>query len=162
MMHRNSHFISLFTLLAAIGGCKQNSEAQYAEAKRIAAMPITKVDAATTTHSDHAQDRVPVPAEETVAKVGGKGPEHTSECDRLCRLSDPLHCKNARDCRPSCESMASSPICASEIKSLFGCLLRQPAKNWECDEDGVGAIRDPYCGKEQERLTSCFEANTAK
>jgi hypothetical protein len=52
--------------------------------------------------------------------------------------------------------MASAPVCVGEMDGLFDCLLRQPTKNWECDEDGIGAIRDPFCGNEQAELATCF------
>jgi len=54
--------------------------------------------------------------------------------------------------------MAGSPICSREVSELFKCLVRQPTKNWECDEDGIGAIRDPYCEKEQAKLVGCIQA----
>jgi hypothetical protein len=53
--------------------------------------------------------------------------------------------------------MAASPLCSPEIKGLFACLLRQPTTHWECDENGIGAIRDPYCNREQGRLAACLE-----
>jgi hypothetical protein len=54
--------------------------------------------------------------------------------------------------------MAAAHVCVTEMDGLFDCLLAQPARNWECDEDGIGAIRDPFCGKEQSKLASCLEA----
>ena len=99
-----------------------------------------------------------------LAKVQLDGPQHLrdgAKCVDVCRITLPLHCKNAGECIQRCESMASLPVCTAEMGRLFDCLLRQRAANWECDEDGIGAIRDPFCDKEQELLAGCMHANLA-
>ena len=58
--------------------------------------------------------------------------------------------------------MVLSLVCRNEMDALLQCLLKQPARNWECDEDGIGAIRDPYCGKEQEGLALCLEGRLGR
>ena len=78
-------------------------------------------------------------------------------CDELCNISKPLKCRNGRECPTRCRSMAAMPICKTELSRVLECLVHQPAKNWECDEDGVGAIRDPFCSREQAELTACME-----
>jgi hypothetical protein len=104
---------------------------------------------------------------ESVRAVGG-GPgskthegddpkKATARCEELCSVSASLRCKNARECVPRCQSMVLSLVCRNEMDALLQCLLKQPARNWECDEDGIGAIRDPYCGKEQELLALCLD-----
>lgn len=84
-------------------------------------------------------------------------PDGANECERLCQISQPLGCKRGKECRTQCQSMASSPICRPEIERLFKCLLLEPTAHWECDEEGIGAIRDPYCGHEQSAVFRCFE-----
>jgi len=81
-------------------------------------------------------------------------------CKSICRRSEPLRCKNGQECMLRCESMAGSPVCSVQVQDLFKCLLRQPTVNWECDEDGIGAIRDPYCDKEQSKLVACIQSNS--
>jgi hypothetical protein len=58
--------------------------------------------------------------------------------------------------------MATGPICKAEVNRMYDCLLRQPVQNWECDENGVGAIRDPFCDKEQAAAVKCIEANLGR
>ena len=39
---------------------------------------------------------------------------------------------------------------------------RGGVNTWECDENGVGAIRDPFCDKEQAAAVKCIEANLGR
>jgi hypothetical protein len=135
--------------------CKRTGEVQKVETAaivpRAAIMPraeTAKADAARAVgpvlaeHADRAEHKISV-----------------KKCDDICRIAEPLRCKNAAECKPRCQSMAALPVCKAEVASLFDCLIRQPIKNWECDEDGIGAIRDPLCGREQSGLASCVETN---
>jgi hypothetical protein len=144
-------------VLAFLGslGCKQDEKPRKATVETIVAArrsPSTPASATTATTSRTAPTRAG-----EAAKVASE-----PKCDDICKLSAPLGCRNARECKPHCESMASVPVCAAEVKSLFRCLALQPTNNWECDEDGIGAIRDPFCSKEQSQLASCFESNIAR
>jgi len=58
----------------------------------------------------------------------------------------------------SCVSMAAGTPCTDAFKAFYGCLAREPAERWECAEDGIAAIREGYCEKEQERAVGCMEA----
>jgi hypothetical protein len=42
--------------------------------------------------------------------------------------------------------------------AFYQCLVPQPIKNWECDEEGVAAIKPGICDKEQERAIQCMQA----
>jgi hypothetical protein len=95
-------------------------------------------------------------------ETSGAGTDAVPMCERICRLSDPLRCRNGHECKKRCESMAGSPVCSLQVLDLFKCLSRQPTKNWECDEDGFGAIRDPYCDKEQSKLVTCIQSNSIR
>ena len=88
--------------------------------------------------------------------------ERTRKCEEICRIPMPLHCSHQEECVSGCESMAMGPICKAEVNRMYDCLLRQPVQNWECDENGVGAIRDPFCDKEQAAAVKCIEANAGK
>jgi len=85
--------------------------------------------------------------------------DKTRKCEAICRIPVPLGCNHQDECVHGCESMATGPICKAEMSRMYDCLLRQPVENWECDENGVGAIRDPFCGKEQAAAVKCIEAN---
>ena len=101
----------------------------------------------------------PKPAERASVEASAevKRPRPAGDCDKICALSEPLGCPHAEECRSRCQSMTTSPFCSAEVAVLFKCLVQQPTKNWECDEDGIGAIRDPYCDKEQGKLATCIE-----
>jgi hypothetical protein len=45
--------------------------------------------------------------------------------------------------------------CATPIENFVSCLAQQPLGHWECDEDGLAAIRDGYCEKEQAAIVAC-------
>ena len=81
-------------------------------------------------------------------------------CKQLCRVSDPLQCPKARDCLPSCTSMMATSVCGSEVRRFLTCLANQSVEHWECDEEGVAAIRDPFCEPEQAATATCLEQRT--
>lgn len=84
------------------------------------------------------------------------------DCEQICGIAQPLHCKNHADCQVRCQSMMASPVCKETLAKLFACLRNQPRSHWECDEDGIGAIREPFCGDEQGRVVRCFELNNSR
>ncbi len=88
-----------------------------------------------------------------------KTSDKTRKCEEICRIAVPLHCTHQDECVQGCESMASAPMCKAELNRMYDCLLRQPVESWECDENGVGAIRDPFCGKEQAAVVNCVGGN---
>lgn len=83
--------------------------------------------------------------------------ERRDRCEEICELGRRAGCSNAKGCLENCRSMLTWPICRDEMAHFFDCLLRQPAKHWECDPDDIGAIRDPYCSEEQRGLVVCSE-----
>jgi hypothetical protein len=54
--------------------------------------------------------------------------------------------------------MASLTPCNPQVASFYQCLKVQPLSNWECDDDGVGAIKVGFCEKEQAAAVGCMEA----
>jgi hypothetical protein len=58
---------------------------------------------------------------------------------------------------PNCLAMAVGTPCTDEFAALYACLVKEPPERWECAEDGVAAIRDGFCEKEQERAVGCME-----
>ena len=88
--------------------------------------------------------------------------DKTRKCEEICRIPGPLHCSHQDECLHGCESMATGAICKAEVNRMYDCLLRQPVQNWECDDNGVGAIRDPFCDKEQAAAVKCIEANLGR
>jgi hypothetical protein len=79
-------------------------------------------------------------------------------CRTICERSRQLTCKNAQECLPNCLGMASLTPCSEPISEFYRCLVREPLEHWECDEDGIGSIREGYCDSEQARAVSCAEA----
>ena len=118
-------------------------------------LPKTKPTAHRSSVVARRAPRIPLPA----ANDSGSPANVASKCDDVCALSARLRCKNAAECKPRCHSMESMPVCQGEISAFFRCLVQQPLKNWECDPDGMGAIRDPYCADEQARVVACVEAS---
>jgi hypothetical protein len=79
------------------------------------------------------------------------------DCDAICEHSRELGCKNAGDCMRNCMAMGALTPCTEPVAALYRCLVAQPTKNWECDEDGVAAIRQGFCDKEQGKTVACME-----
>jgi hypothetical protein len=59
---------------------------------------------------------------------------------------------------PNCLAVGTVTPCTSDVKAFYACLVKQPVKNWECDDDGVAAIREGFCEKEQEKTVTCMQA----
>jgi hypothetical protein len=163
MMIRRLRFgqLGCFACVAALvvvagAGCKptQNSQKAYGgtvppqrDAAPVLRAPVVK-PAEPTAVVEHRQEIPPN--------------DKTRKCEEICRIPAPLHCSHQDGCVNGCESMATGIICKAEIRRMYDCLLRQPAENWECDENGVGAIRDPFCDREQAAAVKCLEANVGK
>jgi len=96
----------------------------------------------------------PVPAP-TRAAVS----EDTSRaCEAICANSRSRHCRNESQCLGNCLAMGSLTPCKDQVSAFYRCLVAQPAQNWECADDGVAAIREGFCDKEQEQAVTCMEA----
>jgi len=84
-------------------------------------------------------------------------PEIERACIAICERSQQLKCSHASECMVNCLAMATVTPCTAEMTAFYQCLLKQPIKNWECDEDGVAAIRQGFCDKEQEKTVLCMD-----
>ena len=85
-------------------------------------------------------------------------PEVAQACTDVCARSRELKCAHANECRPQCLAMASLTPCGDPMLAFYRCLTTQPTKNWECADDGVAAIRDGFCDKEQGQVVACMQA----
>ncbi|MEP7050521.1 MAG: hypothetical protein ABJB12_09225 [Pseudomonadota bacterium] len=83
-------------------------------------------------------------------------------CAKICSHSQELKCTHAEQCAQNCLAMASLTPCSRAFQELFACLGKEPPAHWECDDDGVAAIREGYCEKEQASTTKCLEAKLEK
>ena len=84
-------------------------------------------------------------------------PEIERACGEICQRSGQLKCSHASECMVNCLAMGTVTPCTPEMTAFYRCLVKQPAKNWECDEDGVAAIRQGFCDKEQEKTVLCMD-----
>ena len=139
-------------------GCKEDQRSQKPKVEAAAVKELLAIASPTAPKATTPQPVAPA----NVGKANRVEHRSATKCADICAIAVPLRCRNARECMPRCESMASAPVCAVEVNSLFDCLVRQPIQNWECDEDGIGAIRDTFCGKDQGRLAGCIESNLAR
>jgi hypothetical protein len=81
-----------------------------------------------------------------------------SACKGICERSRALHCARANQCKTSCLAMGAGTPCTPQFLAFYDCLTHQPLERWECDEDGLGAIRPGFCDEAQERAVRCMEA----
>jgi hypothetical protein len=84
-----------------------------------------------------------------------QGIEH--DCDSICAHSRELKCVHTSQCFANCVGMATLTPCGDEISTFYRCLVKQPTARWQCDEDGVAAIRDGFCNDEQARVVGCMQ-----
>ena len=145
--------VAVLALMAGTG-CKATQNPQKDHNSTVAPVapmpraPTVKAAPPASTGSRVGEDRKALPTN-----------DKTRRCDEICRIAAPLGCPHQDECVNGCETMASASVCRAEMSRMYDCLLRQPVEHWECDENGVGAIRDPFCGKEQAAVVKCAESN---
>ena len=54
--------------------------------------------------------------------------------------------------------MAVGTPCSEAFLRFYACLVREPVEHWECSDDGIAAIKEGFCEKEQEAAIGCMEA----
>lgn len=54
-------------------------------------------------------------------------------------------------------AMGSLTPCTDRVGQLYKCLAREPVAHWECATDGVAAIRDGFCDREQGDAIDCMK-----
>jgi hypothetical protein len=102
---------------------------------------------------------VPAPPVATAKSSSSLVPKLQRLCLEICGRSRDLKCKHGDGCAANCLAMASAPPCTEQFLVFYECIAKQPARNWECSEDGVAAIREGFCEKEQEQTVLCMESN---
>jgi hypothetical protein len=83
-------------------------------------------------------------------------------CVQICERSHVLKCTHADQCLTNCVAAATGTPCNPEFKGFYGCIVKEPIKNWECAEDGVASIREGLCDAEQERAVTCMQAKASR
>jgi hypothetical protein len=58
--------------------------------------------------------------------------------------------------------MAAITPCAQQFDGFYACLDREALTHWECSPEGVPAIRDGFCEKEQAAASGCLERQVAQ
>jgi hypothetical protein len=83
---------------------------------------------------------------------------HRDACVPTCeRRAQELGCSQNAKCQSSCQALHASPVCVPEFKGFEACLLREPKERWQCDDEGMPAIRPEACDQERQRLTACMQ-----
>lgn len=114
---------------------------------------------ASTASAREATSQAPMRAPEPTgsARVAAAA-EVEKTCTNICERSRTLKCANVAECQPNCVAMAVGTPCSDEFMRFYGCLVREPVEHWECSEDGIAAIKEGFCNKEQEAAIGCMEA----
>ena len=133
-----------------VAGCAR-SRAEQGHASEPSAVPVASAAPRVSAAPPIAPRAAPLPERVPVT------PEAQTACRGICERSKQLKCKRSDECLPNCYGTASLTPCSKEIGPLFACMLREPVEHWECGEDGIGAIRDGYCDKEQREAVACME-----
>ena len=85
-------------------------------------------------------------------------PSLQQTCDAICSHSRELKCNHTSQCFSNCVGMGAITPCTDEVSAFYRCLTKQPTRNWQCDEDGVAAIREGLCDTEQSHVVKCMQA----
>jgi hypothetical protein len=85
-------------------------------------------------------------------------PSLERSCREICDRSRRLNCENVAKCMPNCLAMGSLTPCTEQISAFYRCLVGEPLQHWDCAPDGVAAIRNGFCDREQGATAACMEA----
>jgi hypothetical protein len=92
-----------------------------------------------------------------VAAAGGC---HRDHCLPLCEATaKALHCAHPGDCKLSCTQLHETPVCVPEFKEFETCFLEEPPEHWECDDNGVPALKEGVCGPQRAGVLACLQAH---
>lgn len=120
--------------------------------------PVTTNEAAAARSSE---PRLPAPPP-AVPSLAAPAPAPASSaasvyeaCVGLCSHSRELKCSNAARCPGACRDMASDVACAEHLLAAMRCFAAQPTSRWACGDDGLAAVKDGNCDREQSRYVEC-------
>jgi len=153
--------VATFVLIVAAAGsapaCSRNdpSPSPTASATRPAPTPELDTQPMHEKAPEAAKPAASVAASDEQVPIE-KGAQST--CAKICNRSRDLKCQHADRCLTNCLGMASLTPCSPSISAFFACLVKEPSSHWECDDDGVAAIREGFCDATQAAALACMEA----
>ncbi len=81
----------------------------------------------------------------------------TAVCLKLCDKTVPLRCPGQPGCAAGCADMSrSAGLCAPAMDAFLACLVGQPVSNFECNDEGIPAVKDGLCTAEQAMVAKCL------
>ena len=140
--------LTTLALAALLLSCESANKGELAPAATTPATPKTGTTAEPVVPAE------PTPrAEAPSAKLVANSP-----CAAICSRSTELGCSQASTCEATCRASMADGLCIAEMSAATSCMLREPAKNWECSEEGLSAIKDGFCEDEQMQVVDCMMA----
>lgn len=136
--HHGALVVALLGAFCGLGACK-NSVDDQAGTKPAAAA----VEAAPPT----------LPSATPTAAPAAAGAD---PCISACQRSRDLKCPDAARCEATCVALRDSEPCGNEMRAALRCFAAQPVASWECGEDGMAAIREGFCGDQQQQVVTCL------
>jgi hypothetical protein len=115
---------------------------------------------AAVSNSDQAPASDPIAARRTEPRAVAPSPAASSPsvyepCVELCSRSRELKCSNAARCPEMCREMTEGVACAEQLLGAMRCFAAQPIARWACGDDGLAAVKDGNCDREQSRYVEC-------
>lgn len=145
----------LVVVLAAYGCDKKTAEpAATAVASQSVAQPAPQRSEPAT--RDETGARSAASAAPQAAAAAG------DPCEVVCQRSNELSCNKREGCPALCKEMLLEDTCKAELLRALACFVKEPAKNWECGEDGLASIREGFCDAPQEQFLDCVTEATGK
>jgi hypothetical protein len=92
-----------------------------------------------------------------VNATSAKASAPVDPCTIMCRHSDRLACSGLAQCGESCRQLVALPDCAAEMAAALACFIKEPDDHWQCGDDGLAAIREGYCEREQAAYVNCLQ-----
>jgi hypothetical protein len=155
-MSRSKFVRAGFIVVAGLAGaCDSKSEAPT----EAPTAPSEPAPAAAETPSVPNAPEVPAhlaPAAEAPPSAPAGKLRADSPCAAICARSTELRCSRASECEAVCAASMADELCVAEMAAATACMLKEPAKNWECNEEGVASIKDGFCMEQQGQAATCL------
>jgi len=79
-------------------------------------------------------------------------------CPEICRRTHALGCRAMSDCDQLCRGAFADMVCPQLLQPAMECALSLPLSSWFCSPDGIAAVKDGSCEREQIAYEACLTA----
>ncbi len=70
-----------------------------------------------------------------------------------------LGCRQPAGCQNACIQLRDAKFCGAQLRDFTKCFLAQPKDQWQCDGDGIPAVKEDACEAERGNVMDCLHTH---